>query len=187
MGGGRGRWAGRDRGRLSSGVARMAPWGRLVWVGVHVTLGHSRFVSVVWASVAIGFPVLSTDRFHIDIEFAQLAREARWRGAAWWVLLAFAGPYHNSFRCPLDFLRHLLPPGLAKLARLELRASACQTRRTGKSRGIAGPSAGPMSLRGRRAGTQVSHHHGPSKASVGTPTGALGRDQSRRSEGALFA
>ena len=24
---------------------------------------HSRFVSVVWASVAIGFPVLSTDRF----------------------------------------------------------------------------------------------------------------------------
>ena len=28
----------------------------------HVTLSHSRFVSVVWASVAIGFPVLSTDR-----------------------------------------------------------------------------------------------------------------------------
>ena len=31
--------------------------------GGHVTLSHSRFVSVVWASVAIGFPVLSTDRF----------------------------------------------------------------------------------------------------------------------------
>ena len=29
----------------------------------HVTLSHSRFVSVVWASAAIGFPVLSTDRF----------------------------------------------------------------------------------------------------------------------------
>ena len=33
------------------------------WYGWgHVTLSHSRFVSVVWASVAIGFPVLSTDR-----------------------------------------------------------------------------------------------------------------------------
>jgi hypothetical protein len=47
-----------ELGRSSDGAM-----GAIGMGGGHVTLSHSRFVSVVWASVAIGFPVLSTDRF----------------------------------------------------------------------------------------------------------------------------
>jgi len=41
--------------------------------GGHVTLSHSRFVPVVWASVAIGFPVLSTDRCQVQVSQAPLS------------------------------------------------------------------------------------------------------------------
>ena len=51
-----------ELGRSSDGAM-----GAIGMGGGHVTLSHSRFVSVVWACVAIGFPVLSTDRFFTTV------------------------------------------------------------------------------------------------------------------------